>query len=304
MECPRCGGPLAARSFGSIALDGCARCGGVWFDCDELKRLTRDPEAGLMSVERAFAPALSAVLERGAMRCPRCADPLEPFRFEHTPEVGLDVCRPCRGIWLDDGEMEAISRRVARARPEGERGGRAPDAGQMRVRHVAAFLVSAVCGRCGRPNPSSALSCHACDAELGGHPTLRLCPRCDHPMRELREAAAAVEACVLCSGIWFDGGKLAVLMRYGVDAVEALQRSVLTARAAAGAGASHVARCPACHWDLERTHFGASRSLLVDVCGVCRGVWLDAGELMAARAVLERDGLLGLSGPADAWGAG
>src|SRR5579871_1123745 len=99
-SCPRCNGILTERTFGHETLDGCTCCGGLWFDYQELNALTRDPDTGLMEVERAFQPNLGANHTDGAMRCPKCNDALYGFCFPHTPNVALNACPRCKGIWL------------------------------------------------------------------------------------------------------------------------------------------------------------------------------------------------------------
>lgn len=42
------------------------------------------------------------------MRCPKCGMALETLTLEG---VEIDRCRSCNGSWLDDGELEQLSRR-------------------------------------------------------------------------------------------------------------------------------------------------------------------------------------------------
>jgi uncharacterized protein len=46
MECPRCDGKLEAKTFEDVAVDTCAKCGGLWLDSGELERLTKDDGSG------------------------------------------------------------------------------------------------------------------------------------------------------------------------------------------------------------------------------------------------------------------
>lgn len=41
--------------------------------------------------------------------CPKCSGKLEGYTFE---EFALDRCHECGGIWLDNGELEAIVRKI------------------------------------------------------------------------------------------------------------------------------------------------------------------------------------------------
>ena len=39
MKCPKCGGQLAEKPMGSVLVDQCGGCGGVWLDAGELAML-------------------------------------------------------------------------------------------------------------------------------------------------------------------------------------------------------------------------------------------------------------------------
>jgi hypothetical protein len=41
-----------------------------------------------------------------SMTCPRCGGTLGEREFHH---VKVDVCRSCRGVWLDHGELELLA---------------------------------------------------------------------------------------------------------------------------------------------------------------------------------------------------
>ena len=46
------------------------------------------------------------------MNCPRCAT--SPLQEKDRDGVTIDICRECRGIWLDRGELEKLIARAAR----------------------------------------------------------------------------------------------------------------------------------------------------------------------------------------------
>lgn len=71
LECPGCGGQLAAVERGGLRLDACRRCRGVWFDNAELATIWNDqvtavvaraPRAGAAAVYTADYFLLDAVL--------------------------------------------------------------------------------------------------------------------------------------------------------------------------------------------------------------------------------------------------
>lgn len=66
-------------------------------------------DAELMKAQRAKLDAERASAARAAhhMKCPKCGADLQEQVFRH---VKVDVCPACRGMWLDDGELEMIAR--------------------------------------------------------------------------------------------------------------------------------------------------------------------------------------------------
>lgn len=126
MKCPGCGGPelrhldLGEREF--IAVEHCPRCHGCWLDHRQLERL----EAGVWSNVEALgltsAEALSDLI------CPRCATSMTRVQPEDHPEITIERCPACHGLWLDRGEIaplhELVAEQVAahgglRERPDG-----------------------------------------------------------------------------------------------------------------------------------------------------------------------------------------
>jgi Zn-finger nucleic acid-binding protein len=110
IACPACKKvPLdvITDSKTGLELDTCPTCLGVWFDAAELKdfyssedlkkRLT--PTGG-GSVHHTYE------VSSQARRCPRCRKGMER---PHVGGIALDVCRHCRGVWFDNGELRKIT---------------------------------------------------------------------------------------------------------------------------------------------------------------------------------------------------
>jgi Zn-finger nucleic acid-binding protein len=280
--CPRCGAALSERQFGIIHLDGCNECGGIWFDAGELHRIAHDTSVGLMDVERAFSPAVSPEGGEGTMNCPKCGGSLSPYVFPHTPDVTVDACSQCRGIWLDEDELRRIADRIAsqdrqtlpvRSREEMQR---------EQARNVTGFLLSAPCPSCKTTNPAKSLVCWACGTPLKARSTLRFCPRCDNPLHEMsfQKTPAKVDACRQCAGIWFEEGELPVFLRFGRETVEMIQKTLTHGRVPIQFEYARIARCPGCSHDMQAQPFGNSE-FMMDKCPHCESVWLDAGELLS-----------------------
>ncbi len=303
--CPRCGDNLEEKRFGDIPLDGCRGCGGIWFDCNELNVLVRDPQAGLMEIERAFNPAMFGGSKEGEMLCPRCSDPLSPFSFSHTPNVQVDVCRRCKGIWLDEGELQQIAGRIRATRPEAK-----PVDNPDHIDHarsLTGFLLSAHCPSCKTTNPAASLTCWACGKPLKAGVVHHLCPRCDRPLRGTEcGGETEVEACLCCAGVWFEAGELSVLLQKGHEAVIQLeQRLTISSAGRPAQSGGRNARCPGCQYEMERKAFGSMQSLTVDTCTYCNSVWLDAGELRSAYQFMQEGvAVQSSSRETDPWGDG
>jgi len=93
--------------------------------------------------------------------------------------VLVDFCPPCRGIWLDGGELEAL--RTGRVRPAEELSAQE----QAETEHEASRAVT----------------------------VLGLCPRCQRELRVVTVGGVEVDRCQGCGGMYFDQGELQAILR-------------------------------------------------------------------------------------------
>lgn len=139
LPCPVCLGvtmeQVAVGRIRKVRLDHCARCGGVWFDAGEIARVRRHREndfwkrvpkrddvavAQCHACHTPFARDLDTCTSCGArtrFACPACDRPMKARRHG---DLTLDVCKQCKGLWLDHHELAAIwsverSNAIARA---------------------------------------------------------------------------------------------------------------------------------------------------------------------------------------------
>jgi Zn-finger nucleic acid-binding protein len=98
--CPKCQQNLKRKyvSEMNLTVDYCPRCKGIWFDGGELNHAM--PEA-----DRQLPIPRNAV--RLQAPCPVCGRPLYTFPYPGT-RVVIEMCRRCRGLWLDAGEFAAL----------------------------------------------------------------------------------------------------------------------------------------------------------------------------------------------------
>jgi Zn-finger nucleic acid-binding protein len=110
---------MEAHEVGLVILDRCRSCSGLWFDMGEFDRSVRivtgsyDPKLKLQSMLDSVA-----VRREGGetLRCPACTGRLIAWSIL-DPELEIDACARCKGLWLDEGEFETIHRSVDARRP-------------------------------------------------------------------------------------------------------------------------------------------------------------------------------------------
>jgi uncharacterized protein len=106
-ECPGCQAKMKAFPAGKVELDRCTFCRGLWFDGGELEAVLGKP----------VAPEFEA--GQTSRRCAGCRVVLVPAVLGG---LRIEVCRQCRGVFLDEGELKALNAgkavKVQQAAPE------------------------------------------------------------------------------------------------------------------------------------------------------------------------------------------
>ena len=108
------------------------------------------------------------------------------------------------------------------------------------------------------------------------------CPKCQAAtLAEFKVEGVPVDRCSACGGTWFDAQELSRLLAEDARQVAELRRGGNDARLDDKRG-----RCPRDSAELLRMYSAIDRSVTLDACADCHGIWLDAGEfakLFAAR---------------------
>lgn len=124
LKCPACDKkymtPLLDRDV-SLEIDFCKSCKGLWFDDREIRRFLKSSRFTQLFLpdgsSSAGAPESYSITTR-ARACPRCLKNMA----EHVHcGVAFDFCDKCRGIWLDDGEINMIIKYYRQGRTGGDR---------------------------------------------------------------------------------------------------------------------------------------------------------------------------------------
>jgi Zn-finger nucleic acid-binding protein len=103
IDCPRCNTILDRKEieiFGpNIFIDICPKCGGIWLDDGELKKLLKHKKLSDHLTKEIGIKSTSKLI------CPRCGGLMD---IEHADDIDVDVCLTCNGVWLDKGELQEL----------------------------------------------------------------------------------------------------------------------------------------------------------------------------------------------------
>jgi Zn-finger nucleic acid-binding protein len=102
------------------------------------------------------------------------------------------------------------------------------------------------------------------------------CPICKVPLSSSMLSGVEVDFCPKCLGLWFEEEELRLakdekdknLQWLDVD----LWKNEKEFKISYG-----IRICPSCRMPLYEVYYGRS-GIIVDVCNLCRGIWLDRGE--------------------------
>ena len=262
--CPGCTAPMNAFKAGTVELDRCPFCNGLWFDPGEL--------------EQVLGRKLVGTLDQTTVTSRRCAICAVPMRSVELGFLQVEVCTNCRGVFLDDGELTALNdgkklrvQTLTAAEP-------AP--GPRSEADVKDDLMGWLDSMSG-PDPASPAAPKTLESTgLKGiaqtvagagvsHdlPTEMECPQCNTPMRpfmiQSRNPGIDVELdrCHNCGGVWFDSGELEI----------ATGRSVIKSMR----GSDRY--CPRCFIPLLNAELTAG--VAVEACRTCKGTYLDARDI-------------------------
>ena len=103
-----------------------------------------------------------------------------------------------------------------------------------------------------------------------------LCPCCQEQLHRIEMAEFHADECRLCDGIWLENGQPEALVCLSVMPQNMLQPIYFDDSRKRVPEGSRL--CPTCRVALATWPI---KQVQVDVCEVCRGMWLDRWELQA-----------------------
>lgn len=123
LVCPRDGTPLDARVYeADIEVDSCGSCRGMWLDKGEIEEIEDSKEHDwreeLEDVpdDAAASVAMAEQFSQPRIPCPLCGTTMDTREYAYCSQIVVDTCPEGCGIWLDEGEVQAIEKFFERAR--------------------------------------------------------------------------------------------------------------------------------------------------------------------------------------------
>jgi Zn-finger nucleic acid-binding protein len=100
------------------------------------------------------------------------------------------------------------------------------------------------------------------------------CPKCkSETLVSLTIEEVAVDRCSSCDGTWFDAQELRELLAEDAQKVALLRRGGAHEEVDGKKG-----NCPRDAGELLRVYSAVDKTVIIDACPECRGIWLDGGE--------------------------
>lgn len=102
MICPNCNSPLTEATLHGENVDRCQTCCGVWFDERELSAVL----ACMTNTNKQIRTTRRSLEDRS---CPRCLARMPVSNYAYDSGITISRCNQCSGVWLDQGQLEAIA---------------------------------------------------------------------------------------------------------------------------------------------------------------------------------------------------
>lgn len=116
------------------------------------------------------------------------------------------------------------------------------------------------------------------------------CPKCVGKLEKKKIENIEVDVCSVCEGIWFDAGELKEVLEADAKDFDYIDvgREEFDGKELAAAEIDlneRIGKCPRCNNNivLIQTRYEKNPDLVVDICPMGHGLWLDGGEIQKLR---------------------
>jgi len=105
-KCPRCKVDLKQKEYKKVMVDECPKCGGIWFDRDELRKAKDNTSDNLRWLDYEPFTSNNSTANTNLV-CPACKHLLNETTYDKS-KVKINPCLNCKGTWLDKNEIDKI----------------------------------------------------------------------------------------------------------------------------------------------------------------------------------------------------
>ena len=104
MNCPKCEAAMEKVAYGSIEVDRCTQCEGIWFDMLEAEHLK--DMAGSEAIDIGDPALAKKFNEMEHVKCPVCQAEMIGMVDAQQPHIWYEGCPVCYGLFFDAGEFK------------------------------------------------------------------------------------------------------------------------------------------------------------------------------------------------------
>ncbi len=108
MKCPACNNDFESKKHGTLEIQTCPSCQGMFIFQEELEEIEtkKDPALALINLELWKHRDKYEILQ-GNENCPSCAQPFHCISYPQS-KIKIHVCHECRAIWLKENELKEL----------------------------------------------------------------------------------------------------------------------------------------------------------------------------------------------------
>lgn len=117
MNCPTCKIPISPVSYAGQTIDRCKKCHGTWFESGEMGPVLTElanqssiPEKDTKKACTHDAPVAPPTDPEKV--CPHCDVQMSVMNYAYNSNIFLDRCATCKGVWVDEKNLEPLVRHV------------------------------------------------------------------------------------------------------------------------------------------------------------------------------------------------
>ncbi|MEW5822113.1 MAG: zf-TFIIB domain-containing protein [Cyanobacteriota bacterium] len=112
LNCPCCSKSLEVIKIQEVEIDYCKQgCKGIWFDKKEIIKITNQITANKDYIDligQSTNNLEDTVNPEAVKTCPKCNIKLTKTNKPRNSDIYIDLCKSCKGFWLDYGEIKAL----------------------------------------------------------------------------------------------------------------------------------------------------------------------------------------------------